>query len=177
MSLANSCAKSKRRANSCFAFARLIAWCAATESEVPPAWFHDVEANAPAMPSVEAIREEILRLIRIQYGDFGPTLAAKKLHERHGYRLSAETLRQWMIAEGLWQPKSRKRVRIHQRRLRRPCRGELIQIDGSPHDWFEGRGPRCTLIVFIDDATGELMALCFAPAETTGSTCRPCRRI
>ena len=115
----------------------------------------------------EALREEILRLIRTQYGDFGPTLAAEKLHERHGHRLSAETLRQWMIADGLWQPKSRKRARIHPRRPRRPCRGELVQIDGSPHDWFEGRGPRCTLIVFIDDATGELMALRFAPAETT----------
>ena len=55
----------------------------------------------------------------------------------------------------------------HQRRPRRPCRGELVQIDGSPHDWFEGRGPRCTLIVFIDDATSELLALRFAPAETT----------
>ncbi len=115
----------------------------------------------------EALREEILRLIRTQYGDFGPTLAAEKLHERHGHRLSAETLRQWMIADGLWQPKSRKRARIHPRRPRRPCRGELVQIDGSPHDWFEGRGPRCTLIVFIDDATGELMVLRFAPAETT----------
>ncbi len=115
----------------------------------------------------EALREEILRLIRTQYGDFGPTLAVEKLHERHGHRLSAETLRQWMIADGLWQPKSRKRARIHPRRPRRPCRGELVQIDGSPHDWFEGRGPRCTLIVFIDDATGELMALRFAPAETT----------
>ena len=115
----------------------------------------------------EALRKEILRLIRTQYGDFGPTLAAEKLHERHGHRLSAETLRQWMIADGLWQPKSRKRAQIHPRRPRRPCRGELVQIDGSPHDWFEGRGPRCTLIVFIDDATGELMALRFAPAETT----------
>ena len=68
-----------------------------------------------------------------------------------------------MIADGLWQPKSRKRARIHPRRPRRPCRGELVQIDGSPHDWFEGRGPRCTLIVFIDDATGELMALPLCP--------------
>ncbi len=112
-------------------------------------------------------RAQVARLIRTQYGDFGPTLAAEKLHERHEHRLSAETLRQWMIADGLWQPKSRKRARIHPRRPRRPCRGELVQIDGSPHDWFEGRGPRCTLIVFIDDAAGELMALRFAPAETT----------
>ena len=115
----------------------------------------------------DAVRREVLGLVRAHYADFGPTLACEKLAERHGHRLSAETLRQWMIAEGLWKPKVRKSARIHQRRPRRPCRGELIQIDGSHHDWFEGRGPRCTLIVFIDDATSELMALRFAPAETT----------
>ncbi|EED5060701.1 ISNCY family transposase, partial [Salmonella enterica subsp. enterica serovar Enteritidis] len=66
-----------------------------------------------------------------------------------------------------WREKRRKTARIHQRRQRRPCYGELIQIDGSPHHWFEDRGPRCTLIVFIDDATSALMGLRFAPAETT----------
>ena len=64
------------------------------------------------------------------------TLACEKLVEQHGYRLSVETLRQWMIAEGLWKPKKRKAARIHQRRPRRPCPGELVQIDGSPHDCF-----------------------------------------
>ena len=101
------------------------------------------------------------------FGDFGPTLAAEKLCERDGHRISGETLRRWMIADGLRQPRQRRPARIHQRRPRRPCRGELVQIDGSPHDWFEDRGPRCTLIVFIDDATGELMALRFAATETT----------
>ena len=115
----------------------------------------------------DAVRQEVLALVREHYADFGPTLACEKLAERHDHRLSVETLRQWMIAEGLWVPKARKSARIHPRRPRRPCRGELVQIDGSPHDWFEGRGPECTLIVFIDDATSELMALHFAPAETT----------
>jgi transposase len=115
----------------------------------------------------EAVRQEVLGIVRKHYADFGPTLACEKLTERHGHTLSAETLRQWMMADGLWQPKRRKQARIHQRRPRRPCLGELVQIDGSPHLWFEGRGPRCTLIVFIDDATGRLMALRFAPAETT----------
>ncbi|RME36291.1 MAG: ISNCY family transposase [Deltaproteobacteria bacterium] len=115
----------------------------------------------------EAVRQEIMTLVRERYADFGPTLACEKLVELHGRQLSVETLRQWMIADGLWQPKKRKAARIHQRRPRRPCRGELVQIDGSPHDWFEGRGPRCTLIVFIDDATSALMALRFVPAETT----------
>lgn len=115
----------------------------------------------------QTIREAVMALVREHYHDFGPTLACEKLVEHHGHALSPETLRQWMIAEGLWQSKGRKQARIHQRRARRPCMGDLVQIDGSPHDWFEGRGPRCTLIVFIDDATSNLMALRFAPTETT----------
>ena len=115
----------------------------------------------------DAMRQAILGIIRDNYTDFGPTLACEKLAERHDHKVSVETLRQWMIADGLWKPKRRRQARIHQRRPRRPCRGELVQIDGSPHDWFEGRAPRCTLIVFIDDATSELMALRFFPAETT----------
>ena len=116
---------------------------------------------------VAAIRDAIVMLVREHYADFGPTLACEKLAERHGHHLSAETLRQWMIIEGLWQPRQRKQVRIHQRRPRRPCRGDLVQIDGSLHPWFEDRGEVCSLIVFIDDATSELLALYFAPAETT----------
>lgn len=115
------------------------------------------------------VRREVLGITRTHYADFGPTLACEKLAERHGHNLSVETLRQWMISEGLWQSRRRKQARIHQRRPRRPCAGELVQIDGSPHDWFEGRGVRCTLIVFIDDATSRLMALRFVPAETTGA--------
>lgn len=114
-----------------------------------------------------ALRREVLGWVRKRYADFGPTLACEKLTEVHGYRLSVETLRQWMIAEGLWKAKSRRRARIHQRRVRRACFGELVQLDGSPHAWFEGRGARCTLIVFIDDATSRLMHLRFVEAETT----------
>lgn len=116
---------------------------------------------------VPATREAMLALVRAHYADFGPTLASEKLLERDGYRVSAETLRLWMIAAGLWRPRQRHQARVHQRRPRRPCRGELVQIDGSPHDWFEGRAPACTLIVFIDDATSELLALRFVAAETT----------
>ena len=71
------------------------------------------------------------------------------------------------IARGLWRPKRRRARRAFQLRERRPRFGELIQIDGSPHAWLEDRGPRCTLIVFIDDATGRLTSLRFAPAEMT----------
>lgn len=113
------------------------------------------------------VRQAALSLVRANYADFGPTLACEKLAHRHDLHLSAETLRHWMIAEGLWRARARRKASIHQRRPRRPCLGELVQIDGSPHDWFEGRASWCTLLVFIDDATGRLMALRFAPAETT----------
>ena len=72
-----------------------------------------------------------------------------------------------MVDAHIWQSKSVKKARIHQSRPRRACRGELVQIDGSPHLWFEDRGEYCTLIVFIDDATSELMGLHFSPTETT----------
>ncbi len=108
-----------------------------------------------------------MNLVRRHYVDFSPTFAHEKLTEVHHLAFSVETLRQWMIAAGLWLAKSRKKARVHQRRPRRPCVGELVQIDGSPHDWFEERAERCTLLVFIDDATSRLMALRFVPAETT----------
>ena len=112
-------------------------------------------------------RERIAALLRDKYPDFGPTLAVEKLHEREGIVVSAETVRQMQIDMDLWRPKKRRQKRVFQLRERRPRFGELIQIDGSPHAWFEDRGPRCTLIVFIDDATNRLTALRFAPSETT----------
>lgn len=115
----------------------------------------------------EVVREEALRLIRERYADFGPTLAHEKLSELHDVRVSVETIRKWMIEAELWVTRSKRRERVHQPRPRRDCYGELVQIDGSEHHWFEGRAPKCTLLVFIDDATGELMALRFCDAEST----------
>ena len=112
-------------------------------------------------------RERLTALLRDKYADFGPTLAAEKLLELEGFTVSRESIRQVQIAQGLWKPKRRRVRRVFQLRERRARFGELIQIDGSPHAWFEDRGPRCTLIVFIDDATGRLTALRFVPAETT----------
>lgn len=86
--------------------------------------------------------------------------------ERHDISLSVETLRNWMIADGLWIPYSRRKPRVYQPRYRRDCLGELIQIDGSPHDWFEGRAPKCCLLVFVDDATGRIMHLRFGETES-----------
>jgi transposase len=105
-------------------------------------------------------------LLRSRYADFGPTLATEKL-AIEGVSLSIETVRQLLIGEGLWKAKSVRRPVIHQLRERRARVGELVQIDGSPHDWFEGRVPKCTLLVFVDDATSRLMYLQFVEAETT----------
>lgn len=112
-------------------------------------------------------RARIEELLRVKYPDFGATLAAEKLSEREGIEVSRETVRRIQMDLGLARARRRRSARVHSPRERRPRFGELIQIDGSPHDWFEGRGPRCTLIVFIDDATSRLTALQFAPTETT----------
>jgi len=114
-----------------------------------------------------AVLDRIAELLKGKYQGFGPTLAAEKLLDLEGITVSRETVRRLQMAHGLWKPKARRSRRVFQLRERRPRFGELIQIDGSPHDWFEGRAPRCTLIVFIDDATGLLTSLRFVPAETT----------
>lgn len=114
-------------------------------------------------------RTRIAALLAEKYEDFGPTLASEKLRELEGIAVSRETVRHMQIGAGLWKPKRRRARRVFQTRQRRPRYGELVQIDGSPHAWFEDRGPRCTLIVFIDDATSRLMALRFVPSETTRS--------
>ena len=110
---------------------------------------------------------EVGRLIRAHYRDFGPTLAGEYLQERHGIVLSKETVRQIMIAAKLWRPKRGAKAAIYALRERRGRFGELIQIDGSAHAWFEDRGPRCCLLVFIDDATSRLTQLRFVPQECT----------
>jgi transposase len=113
------------------------------------------------------VKQAAKDLINSKYPDFGPTLAHEKLTEQHGLKLSRETVRQLMIREGLWKPKKAKKLVVHQMRERRASFGELVQVDGSPHAWFEERGERCNLLVFIDDATGRLMELYFTPGETT----------
>lgn len=112
-------------------------------------------------------KDSIVFLIKQQYSDFGPTLTAEKLFERDGIRVSEEKVRQLMIAEGLWKTKQRKQVIIHTYRERRSCVGELIQLDGSPHAWFEDRANPCTLIAYIDDATSRIMDGAFMDYEGT----------
>jgi transposase len=113
--------------------------------------------------------QRALALIRERYADFGPTLACEKLRECHGIELAVETVRTLMRAAGLWIPRKERPPKVYQPRNRRACLGELIQIDGSDHRWFEQRAPACTLLVFIDDATSRLMALHFTATESTFS--------
>lgn len=112
-------------------------------------------------------KQDIATTIKEKYHDFGPTFAHEKLVENHNKQLSIESTRQIMIEYGIWQAKIKKRQKIFQRRAPRSRFGELIQIDGSPHDWFEGRAANCTLLVFIDDASSTITDIRFFPSENT----------
>ena len=114
----------------------------------------------------ESVKKQALNLLKTKYRGFGPTLAHEKLVEKEKLQLSDESVRQLMIAEDLWKARKAKKVVVHQLRERRACFGELVQIDGSPHDWFEGRAEVCVLLVFIDDATGKLGQLLFVDSES-----------
>jgi transposase len=117
----------------------------------------------------EGLAVRALTIIRERYADFGPTLACEKLHECHGITLSKETVRHLMTDARLWIPRRQRPPKIYQPRARRACLGELVQIDGSDHRWFEDRAPACTLLVYVDDATSRLMVLHFTATESTFS--------
>ena len=141
-----------------------------------PASLVSQRRGKPSNNRLEAsVTQQALDLIKEKYEDFGPTLAHEKLTEVHQLQLSRESVRQIMIAERIWKPKRSKRPPTHQMRERRACFGELVQIDGSDHDWFEGRAPRCTLLVYIDDATGQLGELWFVLEETFFGYCEASR--
>lgn len=103
----------------------------------------------------QEVKDQVLALYRQHYVGFGPTLAQEKLDERDGIRISDETLRGWLIEAELWK-KKRKGKQHRQWRPRKDRYGEMIQVDGSHHDWFEGRGPACVFMGYIDDATGKV---------------------
>lgn len=113
------------------------------------------------------VKELAGQLILQHYPDFGPTLAAEKLAELHDLHLAVSTVRKLMINMALWVPRRQRPPRIQQPRYRRACFGELIQIDGCDHRWFEERAPACTAIVFVDDATSQITALRFVHSEST----------
>jgi predicted DNA-binding protein (UPF0251 family) len=114
----------------------------------------------------EEKKKKILNKLKTDYEDFGPTFASEKLWERDGIKVSKETVRQMMIKAGLHEAKTKQAERIHQMRERREKRGELVQIDGSYHAWLEDRAEEACLLVFIDDATSEILAAQFVPQET-----------
>ena len=140
----------------------------AFQAHGPAAIRHKSRGRASNNRIDPAVREFAVTLVRENYIDFGPTFAAEKLDEEHGLKVSRETLRKWMQEDGIWLSRKQRRT-FHQPRLRRECFGELIQIDGSDHRWFEDRGDPCTLLVFIDDATSTLMELRFVTSESTFS--------
>jgi transposase len=122
----------------------------------------------PSNHRVQAtLKARVLHLYQQQYGDFGPTLAAEMLAQRHQITVDHETLRGWLLEKGLWQ-KRRKRQQHRSRREPKAHRGELLQLDGSPHAWLEARGPRCVLVEAVDDATGETYGR-FYPEETSAA--------
>jgi hypothetical protein len=113
------------------------------------------------------LKARILELVTYEkYEGFGPTFMCEKLEQFHQIKVCVETIRILMIRAGVWEANKKKRPVIHQQRKRRARWGELVQVDGSPHAWFEDRGTPCTLIVFIDDATGHTYGK-FFPSETT----------
>ena len=127
---------------------------------------HKARGRPPNNRIQEDVRNQAMALVRAHYPDFGPTLAAEMLALRHELQVSRETLRGWMTEAGLWLSR-RQRRSFHQPRLRREALGELVQIDGSKRRWFEDRADPCTLLVFIDDATGRLLQLRFVTSEST----------
>jgi len=124
--------------------------------------------NRPGNRRLDAgLETEVTRILRARYADFGPTLAAEKLAERHQIVLAKETVRRIQVDAGLWIPRKLRAPKIQQPRARRACLGELIQIDGCEHRWFEDRAPACTVLVYVDDATSRLMTVHFTGAEST----------
>ena len=139
-------------------------WQRRLEAEGDVGIIHRLRGRASNAKKCPSLRRQVLRAYVKEYLDFGPTLAAEKLTER-GLPIAPETLRRWLIGTKLWTPR-RRRHKHRRRRARRECFGELVQTDGSIHDWLEGRGDRMTLLVMIDDATSKTVAR-FGPAETT----------
>ena len=134
------------------------------EAQGDAAIVHKLRGRASNRRIDPSHRQKVLAVYRQEFMDFGPTFASEKLAERQ-LPVAVRTLREWLMAEGLW-TRQRKRDKHRQRRQRRECFGELVQADGSHHDWLEGRGPWMVLVVMIDDATSKTMAR-FYPAETT----------
>ena len=145
-------------------------WSAYRASDyAPTSLIHKLRGRPSNRRLDETVVTRVVELVKTKYADFGPTFAAEKLAEEHQLTIGRERLRQAMTTAGLWIVHGQHRPPAHPWRERRAVRGELVQVDGSPHDWFEGRGNRCTLLQFIDDATSEVLWLEFGDSESTHS--------
>ena len=127
---------------------------------------HRLRGRASKRRLPEAVRQKLVKRVKREYADFGPTLAAEYLAQQHGLQVSKETLRQVLMAAGVWKRKRRRVEEVHVWRARRACWGELVQWDTSEHDWLEGRGPKLYLLAMIDDATSRALAR-FAEQDST----------
>jgi len=127
---------------------------------------HRLRGRASKRKLDAAVRAKVVRLVKREYIDFGPTLAAEYLGEKHGVVVSKESVRQILMEAGVWKRKRRRVEEVHVWRARRPCCGEMVQWDSSEHDWLEGRGPKLSLLAMLDDATSRARAR-FAEHDTT----------
>jgi hypothetical protein len=135
---------------------------------------HGLRGNPSNHHLPKATLVRAMGLVKKHYPDFGPTFAQEKLFETHKINVSVSALRQAMITDDHW--KSRKQHPFHRAwRERRPCVGELVQLDGSDHDWFEGRGPKCVLLPYVDDATSRVLHGQFISVEDTVNLMRATR--
>src|SRR5438105_1262018 len=128
---------------------------------------HRLRGRASPRRKDPELRARILARVEDRYADFGPTLAAEYLLGE-GLKVDHETLRRWLVAEGTREVR-RRRQQHRQWRERKPCFGAMVQLDGSDHDWFEGRRARAVLMVMVDDATGEVWAQFFEQETTRAS--------
>lgn len=136
-----------------------------SEGGLPATRHRAIGHSRPKVPG--ELKERVIALVAEKYHDFGPTLASEKLAELDGIEVSREWLRNVMMEAGLWKGSAARKRQLHQLREPSAQRGLLIQVDGSHHAWFEGRADKCALLVFIDDATSELMHLEFSQSESS----------
>ena len=146
-------------------------WCVRVRTAGHQGIIHRLRGRPSNHRLPTRVLERAITLVTRHYPDFGPTFAAEKLRERHRLVVSTETLRQGMIRAGIWKPR-RQHPQHRTWRPRRTCQGELVQLDGSDHHWFEARGPRCVLLSYVDDATSRLLYGTFVAVEDTETLLR-----
>jgi len=140
--------------------------CAKVREDGNRGIMHGLRGHASNHCLKAGLKEKALKTVKKYYWDFKPTFANEKLSKIHGIKMSTSSLRLAMIEAEYYRPK-RQKIKHRQWRERRHCIGELIQLDGSDHDWFEGRAPRCVLLIYIDDATSRIIYGKFITVEDT----------